>query len=182
MLILSVREGGGVNRPRGCPQRMKRKPPSTAARPPTTPRLELLSGLQTPPSTTPAVIAPKPSRSSHSPTKLTRRINGAAPTVDTLADLVALLADGRFIANAVRRRQTAPPRRRGEPSPLDKTKGLRGDRSLICLYCHQTGNDVPLVACFPRGWAAAPVLPAPTPHCPRRRPVVSPRWQACRWR
>lgn len=39
--------------------------------------------------------------------ELTRRINGAAPTVDALADLLTLLTAGKFIANAVRQRQTA---------------------------------------------------------------------------
>jgi exonuclease SbcC len=38
---------------------------------------------------------------------LDRRINTAAPTVAALADLSALLADGKFIADAVRQRQLA---------------------------------------------------------------------------
>ncbi|MFI5960453.1 AAA family ATPase [Cryptosporangium sp. NPDC051539] len=37
--------------------------------------------------------------------ELDRRITAAAPTVDALADLVTLLADGKFVAEAVRRRQ-----------------------------------------------------------------------------
>lgn len=31
------------------------------------------------------------------------------------------------------------------------SKGLRGDHSLICLYCHQAGHDVPLVVCYREG-------------------------------
>ena len=27
-------------------------------------------------------------------------------------------------------------------------KGLKGDHSLVCLYCHQAGTEVPLVVCF----------------------------------
>ena len=40
-------------------------------------------------------------------TELERRITTAAPTVAALADLSSLLTDGKFIANAVRQRQTA---------------------------------------------------------------------------
>jgi DNA repair protein SbcC/Rad50 len=40
-------------------------------------------------------------------TELERRIAAAAPTVAALADLSGLLTDGRFIATAVRQRQTA---------------------------------------------------------------------------
>jgi hypothetical protein len=30
-------------------------------------------------------------------------------------------------------------------------KGLKGDHSLVCLYCHQAGTEVPLVVCFRAG-------------------------------
>jgi hypothetical protein len=29
-----------------------------------------------------------------------------------------------------------------------RANGLTGDHSLLCLYCHQAGRDVPLVVCY----------------------------------